>query len=168
MGFIFIIYAVMLAIASGKASQTLIFAARSSGILFGKAVTPFPRAAVCRLFSAVPAEQDTKKASKKSFWSELVSRPVTSYFSNPEIETDWEVREEEDTGVKFYFNKVTQDKVLVHPVLKRASVFRRIGAGIIDIGVSFGTDFLFVFYTSWCESCLFPVDIGTGRSKSGI
>lgn len=158
----------MWAIASGKASQTLIFAARSSGILFGKAVTPFPRAAVCRLFSAAPAELDTKKPNIKSFWSKLASRPVMSYFSNPEIETDWEVREEEDTGVKFYYNKVTHDSVLVNPVLKRASVYRRMGAGIIDIGVSLGTDFLFVFNFSWCESCLFTVDTGTGRFKPGI
>lgn len=158
----------MLAIVSGRAPQTLLFAARSSGILFGKAVTPFPRAVVCRLFSTAPAEQDTKKASNKSFWSIPGSRPVISYFSNPEIETDWEMREEEETGIKFYFNKVTQDKVLVNPVIKRASVYRRMGAGIIDLGVSFGTDFLFEFYFSWRESCLFTVDTGAGRSKPGI
>lgn len=133
----------MLAITSGKVSSTLLFAARSSGALFGKAVVPFPRAAFCRLFSATPAEQDTKKVHKLSLWSKLISKPVPSYFSNPEIETDWEMREEEETRLKFYYNKVTQDKVYLNPVLKPAPLVRRLGAGLIDVSVSLGTGFIF-------------------------
>ena len=148
----------MWAIASGRVSQTLIFAARSSGLAFSKAVAPLPQAAFCRLFSAIPEKQDKDVKANKTLWRELFPKSKFSYFSNPEIESDWEIREDEDTGKKFYFNKVTQDKVYMRPVLKPAPLLRRVGAGFIDVGISLGMNLSKHLISSWCWCC-WPVGI---------
>lgn len=153
----FTIYAVMFTIAPRKVSLTLIFAAKSNGRIFSKVATPFPRAVVCRLYSVGPTKKDILKASQSYFGTKLGSKPEINYFSNPEIQTDWEFRQEEGTNIKYYFNKVTQDKVLINPVLKDAPRLQRIYAGLIDTGISLGACFDLCLICSWCKSCLFIV-----------